>query len=36
MNQPNNPNKKWGTDLNREFWTDEFLMAKKLLNVQYF
>jgi hypothetical protein len=19
MNQPNNPNKKWGTDLNREF-----------------
>jgi hypothetical protein len=31
MNKPNNSIKKWSTDLNREFSTEEFQMAKKHL-----
>jgi hypothetical protein len=29
--EPNNPNKKWGTDLNSEFSTEETQMAEKYL-----
>jgi hypothetical protein len=25
----NNTFKKWGTELNKEFWTEEYQMAKK-------
>jgi hypothetical protein len=32
-NNPNNPVKKWGTRLNREFSTEESQMAEKHLNV---
>jgi hypothetical protein len=35
-NNPNNLIKTWGTELNREFSTEEFLMARKhLKNVQH-
>ena len=26
----NNPIKKWGTELNKEFWTEEYWMVKKV------
>ena len=29
--EPNNPIKKWGTELNKEFSTEEYQMAKKHL-----
>ena len=29
--KPNNPIKKWGTELNKEFSTEEYQMAKKYL-----
>ena len=33
--KPNNPIKKWGTELNKEFSTEEYQMAEKhLKNVQ--
>jgi hypothetical protein len=34
--KPNNPMKKWGTELNKEFSTEEYQMAEMILkNVQY-
>jgi hypothetical protein len=29
--KPNNPIKKWGTELNKEFSTEEYRMAEKHL-----
>jgi hypothetical protein len=31
--QPNNPIKKWGTVLNKEFSTEEYQMAEKHLKI---
>jgi hypothetical protein len=34
--EPNDPIKKWGTELNKEFSLEEYLMAEKhLKNVQH-
>jgi hypothetical protein len=34
--KPNNPVKKWGTELKKEFSTEEYQMAEKhLKNVQH-
>jgi hypothetical protein len=30
-NKPNNPIKKWGTELNKEYSTEEYQMAEKQL-----
>ena len=35
IKKTNNPSKKWGTELTREFSEYETEMAKKHLNVQY-
>jgi hypothetical protein len=34
--KPNNPIKKWGTELNKKFSTEEYRMAEKhLKNIQH-
>ena len=33
--KPNNPIKKWGTELNKEFSTEEYQMAERLLKKMF-
>ena len=33
--KPNNPIKKWGTELNKEFSTEEYVMAEKHLKKMF-